>query len=127
MNCTMSPSNLPISARAIGEETLIMLRLMSAFVVAHDLVRDRRVVFFVVERDGRAEHDAVAASIVFGSITCSAGIFPSSSAMRPSMWLCSSRAASYSAFSERSPFSRASAMAATTCGRAVFLRYSSSA
>ena len=50
----------------------------------------------------------------------------SSSATRPSMKPCRSRAAWYSAFSERSPCSRAAAIALMTAGRStVFRRFSS--
>src|SRR5262245_6012446 len=52
---------------------------------------------------------------------------PSSSAMRPSMNDCFSRAAWYSAFSERSPWARASAIALVmTCRSTRFRRSSSS-
>src|SRR5499433_1606593 len=52
--------------------------------------------------------------------------FASSSAMRPSMKPCFSRAAWYSAFSERSPCARASAMALVMAWRSTRLRRSSS-
>ena len=51
----------------------------------------------------------------------------SSSRMRPSMKLCRSRAAWYSAFSLRSPCSRASAIAAITAGRSTLFSFLSSA
>ena len=54
-------------------------------------------------------------------------IIASSSRIRPSMKLCFSRAAWYSAFSLRSPCSRASAIAAITAGRSTLLSFLSSA
>jgi hypothetical protein len=50
------------------------------------------------------------------SITSTEGMMDSSSAMRPSMKDWRSRAAWYSAFSDRSPCARASAMARITPG-----------
>src|SRR5690606_19992821 len=62
-----------------------------------------------------------------GSMICAFASFDSSSAMRPSMKPWRSRAASYSAFSERSPWARASAIAWITAGRSIaFSRCSSS-
>jgi hypothetical protein len=49
------------------------------------------------------------------------------SAIRPSMKLCRSFAASYSAFSERSPCARASAIAWMTLGRSTLSRRCNSA
>ena len=46
--------------------------------------------------------------------------------MRPSTWLCFSLAAWYSAFSERSPCERASAISFTIFGRSTFFRRFSS-
>ena len=46
--------------------------------------------------------------------------------IRPSTWLCFSFAAWYSAFSERSPCERASAISFTILGRSTFLRRFSS-
>jgi hypothetical protein len=51
------------------------------------------------------------------SITSAAPTLPSSSLIRPSVKLCFSRAAWYSAFSERSPWARASAIALMMAGR----------
>src|SRR5215831_6086552 len=60
-------------------------------------------------------------------MTSAAPTFPSSSAMRPSMNDCFSRAAWYSAFSERSPWARASAIALVmACRSTRFSRSSSS-
>ena len=61
------------------------------------------------------------------SITSAVDSTASSWAMRPSVKLCSSRAAWYSAFSFRSPWARASAIAAMMRGRSVDFSYSSSA
>ena len=61
-----------------------------------------------------------------GSITSAVDSLPSISLMRPSMKPCCSRAAWYSAFSDRSPWPRASAIALMTFGRASdFRRFSS--
>src|SRR5215471_15865526 len=63
---------------------------------------------------------------VGGSITSALPTLASSSLMRPSMNPCLSRAAWYSAFSLRSPWARASAMALMMAGRSIDLRRSSS-
>jgi hypothetical protein len=61
-----------------------------------------------------------------GSMISAVESFASISPMRPSMNPCCSRAAWYSAFSDRSPWLRASAMALMTLGRSsVLSRYSS--
>ena len=61
-----------------------------------------------------------------GSMTSAAPTTSSSSWMRPSMKLWRSRAAWYSAFSDRSPWLRASAMAAMMPGRSTLFRVRSS-
>ena len=62
-----------------------------------------------------------------GSITSERPIMASSSRIRPSMKLCRSRAAWYSAFSLKSPCSRASAIAAIIAGRSTDFSFFSSA
>src|SRR6267142_1104490 len=57
------------------------------------------------------------ASSSFGSISCALASFDSMSPMRASIKPWRSRAASYSAFSDRSPCERASAIAWVTAGR----------
>ncbi|KGD43442.1 hypothetical protein DO72_5295 [Burkholderia pseudomallei] len=57
---------------------------------------------------------------------CAADSFDSISAMRPSMKPCFSLAASYSAFSDKSPCARASAIALMTAGRSTDFRRCSS-
>src|ERR1700741_3106483 len=59
-------------------------------------------------------------------MTSAAPTLASSSLMRPSVKDCFSRAAWYSAFSERSPCARASAMALVMAGRSMRLRRSGS-
>src|SRR5574340_1496558 len=66
------------------------------------------------------------ALMVFGSMICALPSLASSSAMRPSMKPWRSLAASYSAFSDRSPCARASAIAVITDGRSTALRRCSS-
>src|SRR5579883_3062244 len=61
-----------------------------------------------------------------GSITSAEETISSNSAMRPSMKPCRSRAAWYSAFSDRSPCVRASAMARMIAGRSTDLSWRSS-
>ena len=63
----------------------------------------------------------------FGSITSASEITPSSSLIRPSMKLCFSRAEWYSAFSDRSPNSRARAISAELAGISTLTSWSRSA
>ena len=64
---------------------------------------------------------------VGGSITSAVASLPSRSLIRASIMPCFSRAAWYSAFSERSPWARASPIALLMAGRSVCLSRSSSA
>ncbi|SOY47600.1 hypothetical protein CBM2589_B190154 [Cupriavidus taiwanensis] len=61
-----------------------------------------------------------------GSMTWAVDSLASTSRMRPSIKACFSLAASYSAFSDRSPWARASEMALITAGRSTAFRRCSS-
>src|SRR5437764_3779771 len=115
-----------ISARAIGLDTLIRPCFRSAS-------SSPTIWYFTVSPEVSSSSSTVApnttrppASSEDGSMICAAASLPSSSRMRPSMKPWRSLAASYSAFSDRSPCARASAIAWITPGRStVFSRCSS--
>ena len=109
--------------RADRDQALLEVGL----VVADDLVGDLGAAVFLLEVDGRAEDDPAVGVDVFGSMICAAASLLSTSRMRPSMKPCLSLAASYSAFSDRSPWARASEIAWMTAWRSTFFsRLSSS-
>src|SRR5882672_11137076 len=122
---TRSPDSLPISARAIGELTEILPALMSA--------SSSPTICQVAFSPPSSSTSTVApntqrpsASTSLGSISCASASFDSMSPMRASMNPWRSRAESYSAFSDRSPCERASAIAWVTAGRSTLLSRCSS-
>ncbi len=124
---TTSSCSLPIRPRAIGEFTEMRFCLKISFIIAHDAVS----LLFVVIRVQHANRGAKKITrplfgILVISITCAFDSFASISLIRPSQKPCCSRAAWYSAFSFRSPCSRASAIAAIISGRRTDFRKSSS-
>src|SRR6218665_1815879 len=126
--CTsaVSPSSLPISARAMGLGVLIRACFRSGSV-------SPPISWVTRSPDSSSSSCTVAPKTTLpppstspGSITCATESFPSISLMRPSTKPWRSLAASWSAFSLRSPCARASAIAVITDGRSTVLRWCSS-
>ena len=122
-----SPSVLPMSARAMGEVTLILPALEVRLELADDLVTSPRRPSRRPARVTVAPKTTRSPFSFETSITSARAIQSSTCRMRPSRCDCFSLAAWYSAFSERSPCERASAISFTILGRSTVLsRFSSS-
>jgi hypothetical protein len=114
-----------MSARAMGEPTKMRPCLMSAS-SSPTICQVALSPFSSSTSTVAPKTTRPSACSVFGSTTWALASFASMSRMRASIrpwWL---RAASYSAFSERSPCERASAIACEIFGRSTFFNWASS-
>src|SRR3989441_1055397 len=119
----VSPTFLPISVRARGARIEILPRAGSA---SSEPTIWYRYSFPLSSSRSTVEPKVTRSPPIWGSITSALPTLASSAAIRPSMKPSFSRAAWYSAFSDRSPCARASAIALEVAGRSTRLSRSSS-